>query len=65
LPVQHVASGDPDGDGQISGSEVATSSHANNTRVGDADYAWYLDFDANGRIDGKDHREVSRRNGLN
>jgi phosphodiesterase/alkaline phosphatase D-like protein len=55
--------GDIDGDGQIDGSEVAFSAHHNGAQVGDADYLWYLDFDASGDINGKDHREVARRNG--
>lgn len=57
--------GDLNGDGAISGQEVAVSAHANGTKIGDADYRWYLDYDANGVINGKDHREVARRNNGN
>jgi hypothetical protein len=55
--------GDINGDGRIDGSEVAFSAHLNGTRRGDPSYLWYLDFNADGVIDGKDHREVARRNG--
>jgi len=55
--------GDLNGDGHVDGSEVAASAHANGARRSSPDYLWYLDFDANGLIDGKDHREVARRNG--
>jgi phosphodiesterase/alkaline phosphatase D-like protein len=55
--------GDLDGDGRVNGPEVAASAHLNGTHRGDPDYLWYLDFNADGVIDGKDHREVARRNG--
>ncbi|MFO0797995.1 MAG: hypothetical protein U0804_10990 [Gemmataceae bacterium] len=55
--------GDLNGDGRVDGQEVAASAHANGARRGEAGYLWYLDFDGDGVINGKDHREVARRNG--
>ena len=55
--------GDLNGDGRVDGSEVSAAAHAINSSVGDAEYRWYLDFDADGRITGQDQRDVARRNG--
>jgi hypothetical protein len=59
----HTLFGDVNGDGQISGKEVANIAHRNNSKLGTSEYLWFLDFDANGVINGKDVREVARRNG--
>ena len=66
-PITTIASfqtlfGDLDGDGRVNGLEVASSAHLNGTHRGDPDYLWHLDFNGDGVIDGKDHREA-RRNG--
>jgi phosphodiesterase/alkaline phosphatase D-like protein len=67
-PITAIASfvtlfGDINGDGRVDGAEVAFSAHLNGARRGDPDYLWYLDFNADGVINGQDHREVARRNG--
>jgi Dockerin type I domain len=57
----HRLFGDVNGDDQVDATEVALAGHAGGTRVGDADYLWYLDFDGNGLINGRDISEVARR----
>jgi hypothetical protein len=57
----HRLFGDVNGDGQVDASEVAFAAHYNGTRAGDADYLWYLDFDGNGLINGRDQSQVARR----
>ena len=53
--------GDLNGDGIVDASEVVASAHANGAHSGDADYLWFLDYDGDGVINGRDHREVARR----
>jgi hypothetical protein len=52
--------GDLDGNGTITAAEVAAAAQAHG-KSGGPDYAWYLDFNADGKIDGTDQREVARR----
>jgi hypothetical protein len=53
--------GDLNGDGKVDASEVAESAHHNGARAGDPAYVWYLDFNGDGVINGRDQREVARR----
>jgi hypothetical protein len=53
--------GDLNGDGRVDSSEVVTSARANGAKIGDPDYRWYLDFNGDGVVDGRDHREVAQR----
>jgi hypothetical protein len=38
--------------------ELVESAHANGAH---ADYIWYLDYNGDGEIDGRDHSQVARR----
>lgn len=57
----HRLFGDVNGDDQVDATEVAFSAHHMGARLGDADYLWYLDYEANGLISGRDQSQVAGR----
>src|SRR5262249_61432631 len=55
--------GDADGDGVVHEHDRALFQSAFRTRVGEAGYLWYFDYDGDGAVDGRDHGQFNRRFG--
>jgi type 1 fimbria pilin len=55
--------GDSDGDGDVDRLDRDLFRSAFKTTAGEAGYLWYLDFDGNGEVDGRDNGQFNRRFG--